>query len=232
MSGGTEYDLKMSWWRIVPLVPGVIIGAWGSPTLFVFGPLVLWCVWLARTRWTGLVVGLILLALLVWFVVPVRLSWPGPWVPAPLELFWLYSVLAAVVCGVGVLVERRWPPGVWVLLVIVAFGFVGALVLWFDRLESKPKDEGVLPAPSGVKVVEGGGWCGSGNCARELEVTGDRATEVMRAHLMSRGFSAASSLDGDERMCRTTGLVMTHKVCAELERPTGNSVRVAWYVNR
>lgn len=200
--------------------------------MFVFGPLCVWCLWLARTRWTGLVVGLILLALLVWFVVPVRLSWPGPWVPAPLELFWLYPVLAAVVCEAGVLVERRRPAGVWLLLAVVVFGFLATVVLWFDRLEAKPKDEGVLPGPAGVQVVEGDGWCGSGNCSRELDVTGDRATEVMRAHLTSRGFTPASSLDGDERMCRTTGLVMTHQVCAELERPAVSSVQVAWYVNR
>jgi len=82
-----------------------------------------------------------------------------------------------------------------------------------------------------LRVVEGPGGCGSGGCWRDLDATGDRAHEVMRAHLDSRGYAPASPLSsGDERMCHRTGLVATHEVCAELKDVSGG-VRVTWYVN-
>ena len=221
-----------SWWRGPLIVAAMGVCLWGGNiSLFAFIPMVVWCLQLARTQSVGLVVGLILLALETWFVAPQALWLSGPLAPAPLELFWLYAVLAAVVCMAGVLVERRRPAGFLTLLCMVVLAFVATAVLWFDRLEDKPKDEGVLPGPAGLQVVEGDGWCGSGNCSRDVDATGEGATDVMRAHLVSRGFTPAASLDGDERLCRKTGLVMTHEVCAELEDATSGSVRVSWYVN-
>jgi hypothetical protein len=211
---------------------GLAVGAI-APDSSVFGlfPILLWCV-LARTRRTGLVVGVVLLALLAWFVVPRGLGWSGPWVPSALEGFWLYPVFAAVVCLAGVLVERRRPAGVPWLLALVGVGLLGsAFLVVFDE-GAKPHDEGVLPGPPELRVVEGDGWCGSGNCSRELDVTGDRAHEVMRAHLTSRGYAPARPLDGDERLCRRTGLVSAREVCAELKDLSATGLRVTWYVNR
>lgn len=202
----------------------------GESSLFGIVPILLWCLLAGYWR-TGAVVGLILLVLLVWFTVPRELGWSGPWVPSSLELFWLHPLLASVVCLAGLAVERRMLAGVW-LLTMVLIGFVGTVLVLLWQHEAKPGDEGVVPGPAGVRIVEGAGRCGSGGCARELTATGDRAIDVMRAHLTSRGFGAAPPLSRDERMCRVTGLAVEHEVCAELRVQAANSVRVVWYVNR
>lgn len=170
-------------------------------------------------------VGLAVPALVVWFVVPRALDWSGPWVPSFVETFWLLPLLVAVVLGAGLLVERR-TVAVLVLPVLVIAGFLAAGFVAIMRMEAPPGDEGVVPGPPGLPVVEGDIGCGSGGCWRVLDASGDRAHDVMRAHLASRGFS------GDEqRMCRRTGLVATHEVCAELRKLMPAGVRVTWYVD-
>nr|WP_253767197.1 hypothetical protein [Goodfellowiella coeruleoviolacea] len=224
------------WWRVALVVAGVALGAfpWGAPPVGLFGvlPIVVWCWGLARSPRTGLAVGLALLALLAWFVLPRGLGWSGRWVPSAVEVYWLLPVFAAVLCAIGVLVERRRLAGLGRLAAMVLAGLVATGFVLFAQLEAPPGDEGVLPGPPGLRVAEGTGWCGSGNCARELDATGDRAHELVRAHLAARGFAPRPSLSsGDERVCRLTGLVAAHEVCAELRDVAVDTVRVLWYVN-
>jgi hypothetical protein len=227
INGPREYP-----WRGVFVVLAIlVVGTSRDANMFGLVPILLWAA-LARSWRTGVVVALVLLALLTWFVVPRGLGWSGPWVPSSLEVYWLYPLIAAVVCEAGVLVERRSPAGLGLLIPMVGLGFLAAVldVVWVHG--SKPGSEGVLPEPPAIEIVEGAGHCGSGNCAREVEATGDRAPEVMRAHLASRGFSPSPPLDSDERLCRVIGLAVRHEVCAELRDTGANSVRVLWYVNR
>lgn len=209
-------------WRGVFVVLGIlVVGTSRDVNVFGLVPILLWAA-LARSWRTGVVVGLVLLALLTWFVVPRGLGWSGPWVPSALEVYWLYPVIAAVVCEAGL----------GLLIPMVGLGVLAAVldVVWVHG--SKPGSEGVLPEPPGIEIVEGAGRCGSGNCAREVEATGDRAPEVMRAHLASRGFSPSPPLGSDERLCRMIGLAVRHEVCAELRDTGANRVRVLWYVER
>lgn len=217
---------RLHWWKAALLVAAVIVATfpWTAPAS-VFGavPILIWC-FLARSREAGVIVGLILLALLVWFVVPRGLGWSGPLVPSEVEVYWLYPVIAAVVCLPAL---RRVSTGVLGLVTMVLAGFLATAVVLLGQLEAKPGDEGVLPAPSGLRVAEGSGYCGSGNCSREVTATGDRAPEVMREHLESRGFTVRTP----ERMCRAIGLVFTHEVCAESKTISSDAVEVTWYVN-
>lgn len=220
------------WWRIVPLVAGFAVNVVSVDTgLYGLVPIVLWIV-LARSWRTGLVVGLLLVALLAWFVLPRTMELPGRWVPSALEVYWLYPVIAAVVIAVGLLVERRLLAGVLWLPAMIVPGVAFAVILELDA--RMPRDEGVVSATSGLEVAEGDGRCGSGhgaNCARELTATGDRAAEVVRAGLASGGFIHRPPLPTDERLCRQTGLVQVHEVCAELRETSPTSVRVLWYVS-
>ncbi|SDP67129.1 hypothetical protein [Lentzea jiangxiensis] len=199
--------------------------------LFGMLPIALWA-WLSRSPRTGVAVGAVLVALLAWFVVPRALWASGPWVPSEAESYWLYAVFAAIVCVIGVLVQRQWPRGLLRLVAVAGLGVVIAFVVEFGDYEAKPGDEGVLPAPAGVRVVEGQGHCGSGSCAREVTATGDRAAEALREHLASRGFSARPPLNGGERRCRAVGLLVVREVCAELRSTGPDLVEVTWYVNR
>ncbi|WP_030475190.1 hypothetical protein [Lentzea albidocapillata] len=215
------------WWRIMPFVAGLSVSVLASGiSLFGMVPIVLWCL-LARTWRTGLAVGMTLAALHVWFVVPRQLGWSGPWVPSYVERFWLYALVTAFVCAVGLAVQRRLLAGAGWLFAMVGMGFFITGVVLFDELEAKPRDEGVLPGPPGLQVVEGPGYCGSGNCSREVTMTGDRAPEVVRGHLESRGYTARTP----ERMCREVGVVFTHEVCAEPKTISADTVEVTWYVN-
>jgi hypothetical protein len=229
-------DVRANWWRFALGAAGLVIGAL-APDSSVFGvlPILLWCV-LARTRTTGIVVGLVLLALLTWFVVPRGLGLSGPWVPSALDAFWLYPVLTGVVSSAGLLVERRLLAGVVWLAALAGLGFLSAAFVVVVVYEgAAPRDEGVLPGPAGLRVQEADGWCGSGhgaNCARVLEATGERAHEVMRAHLVSHGYTSATPFNADERLCRKTGLVSVQEVCADLKDLSATGVRVTWYVNR
>lgn len=228
--------MRANWWRFALGAAGLIVTAL-APDSSVFGvlPILLWCV-LARTPRTGLAVGLVLLALQAWFVVPRGLGWSGPWVPSAMDGLWLYPVLTAVVSSAGLLADRRWLVGVAWLAALVGLGFLSAaFVVVVDYEGTAPRDEGVVPGPAGLRVEERGGWCGSGhgaNCARVLMATGERAHEVMRAHLMSRGYTSAKPFNSDERLCRRTGLVSVQEVCADLKDLSATGVRVTWYVNR
>ncbi|MFJ8962075.1 hypothetical protein ACIRG5_22070 [Lentzea sp. NPDC102401] len=217
---------RLHWWKAALLVAAVIVATfpWTAPAS-VFGvvPILIWC-FLARSREAGVIVGLILLALLVWFVVPRGLGWSGSLVPSEVEVYWLYPVIAAVVCLPAL---RRVSTGVLGLVTMVLAGFLATAVVLLGQLEAKPGDEGVLPAPSGLRIAEGSGYCGSGNCSREVTATGDRAPDLMREHLESRGFTVRTP----ERLCRATGLVFTHEVCAEPKRISSDAVEVTWYVN-
>ncbi|RSM46058.1 hypothetical protein DMA12_12290 [Amycolatopsis balhimycina DSM 5908] len=226
----TPEQVKTHWWRGALVVTAVTIAAAFAreapfAAVFALVPVLLWCS-LARSPRNGVVVGLVLLALLAWFVVPRELDLSGPWVPAKIEVYWLYTTLAAVVCAIG---ARR---GAGRLTALVVAGFVVTGGVLFSEWEAPPGDEGVSPGPAQLRIVESIG-CGSGNCWREMAVTGDYAADVLRAHLTARDFIPAPSA-GDrriERFCRDTGLLVTHTVCADLYTFTETSARVDWYVN-
>lgn len=183
-----------------------------------------------RTAQRRVIVALAALALVIWFAVPRGLGWSGPWVPSYVETFWLLPLLVSIVLGAGLLVEGR-TVVVLLLPILVVGGFVAGAFVAVMRMEAPPGDEGVLPGPAGLRVVEDNVACGSGGCWRQLDATGDRAHDVMRAHLDSQGYTPASSLSGGERLCRRTGLVATHEVCAELKDASADGVRLTWYVN-
>jgi hypothetical protein len=172
------------------------------------------------------VVGLVLLALLAWFVVPRGLGLSGPWIPAKIEVYWLYTTVAAVVCAIG---ARR---GAGRLTSLVVAGFVLTGAVLFSEWKAPPGDEGVAPGPARLALTESTG-CGSGNCWREMAATGDHAADVLRSHLTARDFTPAPSADDRriERFCRATGLLVTHTVCADLYTFSATSARVDWYVN-
>ncbi|MET9226052.1 hypothetical protein [Lentzea sp. NPDC003310] len=223
---------ELHWWRAVPLVAGFVVNTLSVDTgLFGLVPIVVWVV-LARSWRTGISVGLVLVGLLAWFVLPRAWELPGRWVPSALEVYWLYPAIATVVITVGVLVERRVLAGLFVMPAVTLAGMAFAVFLSVGA--SIPRDEGVVSAAAGLQVVEEDAGCGSGhgaNCWRELTATGDRAREVVRAGLAAGGFGQRPSLPTDERLCRRTGLVLAHEVCAELRDKSPTSVRVLWYVN-
>ncbi|WP_235921505.1 hypothetical protein [Lentzea tibetensis] len=224
------FRLREHWWRLALLTVAVATCVWGA-SLFALIPILVWCA-SARSPRTGLVVGLILMVLLAWFVVPRELGWSGPWVPAAIEVYWLHTTLAAAVCFAGALVERRRPAGAGRLLTMVVIGFVATGFVLFAQLEEAPGDENVLPAPAQLRIAEDKA-CGSGGCWRVLTATGDRAPAVMREHLASRGYTPGptSTITGNPRMCQQTGVLVTHQVCAELKDISANAVQVDWYVN-
>jgi hypothetical protein len=227
--------LKQHWWRLVVVLAAVAVAAfsWNEPFVGLFGliPTLVWCGLLARTARSGVIVGLVLVALLAWFVVPREVGFAGPWVPAAIEVYWFHTVLAAVVCGIGMVVQRRPPAESMWLVTMVLVGFVVTGVVLFVQLEAVPGDEGVYPGPSQLQVVTKEGWCGSGNCSRILEASGDRAPAVMREYLASHGFTPRPAISGVPRVCRRTGILVTHEVCAELRDLSASAVRVEWYVN-
>lgn len=223
--------MKTHWWRFALAAAGLVVGAsFADAGLFLYVPVLLWCV-LARTARTGLLAGVVLLALQVWFVVPRGLGWSGPWVPTAMEGFWLYPLLTAVVCVAGLLVDGRFVVGVVWLAAVVGVGLLGLAVAVLDEYEgAAPGDEDVLPVPAGLRLGKVDMMCGSGhgaNCWRQFEATGERAHEVMRAHLESHDYTSAN-----ERFCRSTGLVSVREVCAELKDVSATAVKVTWYVNR
>ncbi|OXM64906.1 hypothetical protein [Amycolatopsis vastitatis] len=220
--------VKTHWWRVALVVAAVAIAAFAreAPFAAVFAlvPVILWCS-LAPSPRSGMVVGLVLLALLAWFVVPRELGLSGPWVPAKIEVYWLYTTLAAVVCAIG---ARR---GAGRLTTLVVAGFVVTGGVLFSEWDAPPGDEGVSPWPAQLQTAESID-CGSGGCWRDITATGDHASEVLREHLTARHFIPAPSvISNAELLCRTTGLLVTHKACARLYTFTETSARVEWYVN-
>lgn len=224
----TSGRVKTHWWRGALVVAAAVVACFSaSPFAGLFGlvPMLVW-VALAPSRRSGLVVGVVLLALLAWFVLPNALSLAGRWVPAPIEVYWLHTTLAAVVCAIG---ARR---GFVRLLVLVVAGFVVTGGAWFAGLEAAPGDEGIMPLPAGLRATPDIS-CGSGGCWRVVEAIGDRAPEVLREHVLARNFTPApqSEITLVPRFCRSTGLVVNHEVCAELRTLSPDAVRMEWYVN-
>lgn len=223
----TPEQVKTHWWRGALVVAAVAVACFSvSPFGAVFGPLpILYWLWLAPSRRSGVIVGLVLLALLAWFVLPGALDLAGPWVPAPIELYWLHTTLAAVVCAIG---ARR----AYVRLLVLAIaGFVVTGGALFAAYESPPGAEGVAPGPPQLQVKRDF-ECGSHQCWGVLEVAGDRAPEVVRDYLVARNLTPVPDDEAYRapRFCRHTGLVVDHEVCAEV-RPRGtDAARVEWYV--
>lgn len=225
---------------------GVFAAGVAPTALFGVAPVLVWCADPRRSRRDGVPVGLVLLVLLAWFTLPHGLGWSGRWVPSAAEVCWLYPLLAGVVCVVGALVgalaggrvsgqagarEDRSRPGCAPLAVVVFVGFVLALGDLVELDESPPGDEGVVPGPAGVRVVEVDPVCGSGGCSRVVAFGGDRA--VVEAHLRSRGFTTPSSAygtGGTKWMCRVTGVVVERRACAEVREGAGK-VLVSWRVD-
>jgi hypothetical protein len=222
---------RRHWWRVALVVAAVGLAAfsWKQPYVAFFGvlPTLVWCV-LAKSPRTGMSVGLVLLALLAWFVVPRGLDLTGPWVPASIEVYWFHTTLAAIVCAIGIRVERRRSGALLPAMVVIGFAATGGVL--FLHMDAPPGDEGVAPGPSQLTVVRDQA-CGSGGCWSVLDATGDRATEVMRDYLLPHGFTPASASDGVSRLCRRTGVLITHEVCADLRTRSATAVRVEWYVN-
>ncbi|MEV6828276.1 hypothetical protein [Amycolatopsis sp. NPDC051102] len=189
--------------------------------LFGLVPVLLWC-GTARAGRAAVVTGLVLLALLAWFVLPRELDLAGPWVPAAIEVYWLHTTLAAVVCAIG---SRRFGP--WLLLVPAGF-VVTAGVLVFGWQQA-PGDEGVAPGPAQLRMAEEID-CGSGGCWRAAVATGDDAAGAWRDYLSARNFTAAPESHGVPLFCRTTGLLVNHQVCVRVRPLAADSARVEWYV--
>ncbi|GAA2696728.1 MULTISPECIES: hypothetical protein [Actinosynnema] len=221
-------------WRLVLIVVGAALAVlpWDGPPVGLFGvvPLLLWCGSWTGTRRVGVVVALVLLGLLVWFVVAPGLGFSGRWAPSTAEVLWLHPLLAGAVCAVGARAGRL-PVHGWRLTGVAALGFLLLGFLGLTGLEAPPGDEGVAPALAVLRVEEGEPLCGSGGCARQARATGDRAPEVARERLAARGFAHREPLDADDRLCRATGLVVEHEVCAELRDVAPDAVRVVWYAN-
>jgi hypothetical protein len=213
--------VKTHWWRGAIVTAAVAVACFSaSPFAAVFGvlPILLWSV-LARR---GVVTGLVLLGLLAWFVLPGALDLAGRWVPAVREVYWLHTTLAAVVCAIGV---RR---GYGRLAALVLAGFAATGAAWFTGLEAPPGDEGIAPGPAELRITEDR-ECGSGGCWRTMTATGDHAADVLREHLAERNYSA--SITGVPRYCRVTGIVTTHRVCADLRTLTPDTARLEWYLD-
>ncbi|MBE1498220.1 hypothetical protein H4696_005320 [Amycolatopsis lexingtonensis] len=220
----TREGVRTRWWRAALVVAAIAVVpfARNDPLAAVFGllPVFLWA-FSPRSPWTGVA----LVALLAWFVVPRELDATGPWVPAAIETYWLYPLLAAVAWAA---LERR-HFGRLAVLVLTGFAVTGGVL--FSGWEGPPGDEGVSPGPPGLRIAEDIG-CGSGGCWRVLTATGDRAAEVVTGYLTAKNFAPApqSEITRVPRFCRTTGLLVNHRTCAEV-RPLGPaSARVEWYV--
>ncbi|WIY03059.1 hypothetical protein QRX60_04110 [Amycolatopsis mongoliensis] len=221
-------SFRTHWWRVALVVAAVVVACFStSPFAGLFGlvPILVWCS-LAPSRRTGLIVGMVLLALLAWFVLPGALDFAGRWVPAPIEVYWLHTTLAAVVCAIG---ARR---GFLRLFLLVVAGFVVTGGALFAAYESPPAGEGVAPGPAQLRITRDF-ECGSHNCWGVLEATGDGAPEVLREYLAEKNFTPAppSEISRGSRFCRSTGLLVDHEVCAEV-RPRGtDAAQVEWHVN-
>ncbi|WP_410572298.1 hypothetical protein [Amycolatopsis sp. cmx-4-61] len=200
----------------------IAVFARNDPFAGVFGllPILVWST-AARPDRVGVATGLVLLGLLAWFVLPRELGLVGPWVPAAIEVYWLHTTVAAVVCAAGA--RRRGP----LLLVLAGFVVTGGVLV--EGWQQAPGDEGVLPAPAQLRNTKDIA-CGSGGCWRVVESRGAHAAEVWQDHLLARNFTPAPEIDGEPRFCRVTGLLVTHRACVRIRPPAADSVRVEWYV--
>ncbi len=208
---------------LVAAAIAVVPFARNDPFAAVFGllPILVWA-YSPRSPWTGVV----LVVLLAWFVLPRELDATGRWVPAAIEVYWLYPLVAAVAWAA---LERR---NFGRLTAVVLTGFAVTCGVLVTGWQAAPGDEGVSPGPPGLRIAQDIG-CGSGGCWRVLTATGDRAPEVVAGYLTAENFTPApeSDITRVPRFCRTVGLLVTHQTCAEV-RPLGPaSARVEWYVD-
>lgn len=201
-------NLARHWWRVAFVAAALTMAFFLADepwvALFAALPILLWCTGPVRSDRDGVVVGLILLALLAWFTTGSWLGWSGRWVPSVDEALWLHTPLATLVYGIGAPATRRLS-GFLPLVLLLPVGLVLTGYALTVRTEGgQLGDEGVLPAPAGLSVVELPGECASGGCARQVRLTGDDPAEVMRAHLAGRGFTPTPT----GWRCRLTGLVI------------------------
>ncbi len=214
--------MRAHWWRValVAAAIAVVPFARNDPFAAVFGllPVLVWA-FSPGSPWTGAV----LVALLAWFVVPRELDATGPWVPAAIEVYWLYPLVAAVAWAA---LERRHfgrPTAV------ALTGFAVTCGVLVTGWQAAPGDEGVYPGPPALRISQDID-CGSGGCWRVLTATGDRAPEVVAGYLTAKNFTR-NDIAAVPRFCRTVGLLVTHRTCARV-RPLGPALaRVEWYVD-
>jgi len=244
----------MGWiWRSALLTAAVGIATvpWGSPVtasgLLAAVPLLAWAGFLGRSKSVGPVVGVVLLLLLTWIDVPRAVGWNGRWLVASLgDVFTWYPWICAGICALGVRIQRGRAEGPEVLLPTVLHYATAILVAglavcgtcpvwWLVDSESAPGDEGLLPVPAGLRVVEDTSDCGSGGCARLLTVTGDRADERLRAHLAARGFRLHPDRAWDTVFSATaqheTGVLVPHRVWLGYRVAAGGDVHIVWDVD-
>jgi hypothetical protein len=225
--------LKSGWWRPAFILAALVMAVfdWYEPIVAVFAvaPVLIWCWGLARSDRTGLVVGLVMLALAAWILLPRDWGFSGRWVPSVFDVCLFLPILTVVICRIGMRgVRSRGPLRAIGLAAFAVVGFLtaGYVALWYYA-EGVTGGEGVWPGPSGLQVVEGPGEGGSGGMSRRLDATGDRAAERMRDYLMSRGFVPRGN---GTWLCRANGIVLTYKVCATVVDISPTEARVTWSV--
>lgn len=221
----TAERVKAHGWRVALVVAAVAVVAFSREDPFAavlaLVPILAWCA-TARPGRAGVITGLVLLALLVWFVLPRELGLAGPWVPAAIEVYWLHTTLAAAVCAIG---ARR--AGPWALLVLAGLMVTGVVLVagW----QEAPGDEGVAPGPAQLRLAEEID-CGSGGCWRVATATGDDAAGAWRDYLLARSFTTEPEIGSVRLFCRTTGLLVNHTVCVRVRPQAADAARVEWYV--
>jgi hypothetical protein len=218
------------WWRAAFIVAALAVAVFvtDEPWIAQVGaiPKVLGCTRPVRSQRNGVAVGLILFALLVWFMAARRLGWAGRWVPSLDEAIWLHTVLATLVYGFSSPAKRRVSGFLpLVLMLPLCLLLVGWVVM--ERTESgSPPDEGVDLVPAGLEVVGEDRECGSGGCDQIFELAGADAADVMRAHLADQGLTTTPG----GQTCRLTGVVVPLETCVSVQDTTTGTVRVSVYV--
>lgn len=211
-------------WRVAFAAVAVALAAfcWYDPVVAVFAvvPPLVWCALPGRR---GTLIGLVLLLVAAGVLLPRLLS---GWGPSVLDVCLFLPLLTGMICAFSARGRRPAPVAVFCLFGVA--GLLFAFLALVDLSEGVTGHEGVLPGPSGMRVVEGEQVCGSGGCSRQLTATGDRAPERMREYLESRGFTAPG--DTADWNCRTTGLVVTYKVCAQVKDVSPTEARVHWWI--
>ncbi|MCE7001245.1 hypothetical protein LWC34_00080 [Kibdelosporangium philippinense] len=206
--------------------------AWHDPVVAVFAaaPVLIWCLGVARSKQTGLVIGVIQVLIAAWVLVPRALGISGSAVPSILEVCLFLPLVSVLIWIVGVRQERSnvvAPVFGFAALFVAGVLMTGVVVL--DYAEGNTGAEGVWPpGPSGLRMVELEPGCGSGGCTRTVEATGDHAAQRMHDFLDSRGFTTPSEYK--DWMCRHTGIVLTYKVCAVVEEKSPTTAHLSWSI--
>ncbi|MFC0108679.1 hypothetical protein [Kibdelosporangium aridum] len=217
-------------WRVPPLAVAVLLAAfaWGEPVVAVFAaaPVLIWCLLVARSARTGLIVSAILFVPVMWILLPRVLDWHGRWVPSVFEVLLFLPILTALICVIATRGERSRLRAIGLSLFLVV-GLFSAGIAAFAYDEGLAHDEGVLPVPSDLRLVSNTSGCGS-QCLRVLVVTGDHATDRMREHLRAQGYTNPGRFEAET--CRVTGLVLPYKVCVAVSEQSPTQAMVEWYI--